>query len=683
MNSTLPTDDRSIEWQLRDMNEALLVSSVHQHELTEHAERSEAALRESYERFEALFEASPVGMYLVDGELRIRLVSRKARPVFGDLVLRDGGELIGSEFVEVIHILWPPECADDIVARFRHTLKTGEPFVSPEFSQERYDRKVREYYDWQIHRIALPGGKYGVVCYFNDISARVFAEQALRESEVRYRRLFESSKDGILILKADDGTITDVNPSMVQMLGYSHEEFLGKELWQIGLFQDISACQEMIRELQAKGFVRYEELSLENTSGQKIEVEVVANVYQEDNHSIIQCNIRDITARSLLEHKTKEQAKSLADLGRRKDEFLAMLSHELRNPLAPIANAVQLLRLQKNEGQVQQKARTIIERQVGQLTRLIDDLLEVSRIITGRIRLQCERSGLNGIVERAVETARPLMDQRRHELKVSLSAQPIWLNADAARLEQVVVNLLTNAAKYTADGGHIWLTVQQEGDEAVLRVRDTGVGIAPELLPHIFDLFTQAERSLARSEGGLGIGLCLVQRLVEMHGGRVEADSVLGQGSEFVVRLPVTVTPAPQPPSTPKETTEATGSSLRVLVVDDNVDAAETWGMLLKESGHDVRTAHDGPTALDEAVNYRPNVVLLDIGLPGMNGLEVAKKMREHPLLHNIMLIAMTGYGQEADRQRSQAAGFDHHFVKPVSFGQVKQILATLPERAT
>ena len=292
-------------------------------------------------------------------------------------------------------------------------------------------------------------------------------------------------------------------------------------------------------------------------------------------------------------------------------------------------------------------------------------------------------SHVSGIVERAVETVRPLIDQRRHELTVSLPPQPIWLYADAARLEQVVVNLLTNAAKYTDEGGHIWLTVQQEGDEAVLQVRDTGVGIAPELLPRIFDLFTQAERSLDRSQGGLGIGLCLVQRLVEMHGGTVEVYSALGQGSEFVVRLPVMLTPAPQPPSPPEETAEPTGPSLRVLVVDDNVDAAQSLAMLLKESGHDVRTAHDGPTALEAALDYRPNVVLLDIGLPGLDGFEVAKRLRQQPVLQSVVLVAMTGYGQESDRQRSQEAGFDHHLVKPADFGKVQQILATVSEKAT
>ena len=263
-----------------------------------------------------------------------------------------------------------------------------------------------------------------------------------------------------------------------------------------------------------------------------------------------------------------EQALALANLHRRKDEFLAMLGHELRNPLAPITNAVQLLRLQKNKDKRQLQACTIIERQVGQMTRLVDDLLEVSRVTTGKIRIQQERIALNGIVERAVEATRPLLDQHRHILTISPAGNenghPIWVHADAARLEQVVVNLLNNAAKYTADGGHISLVVRQEGNEAVLQVRDTGVGIAPELLPHIFELFTQADRSLDRSQGGLGIGLCLVQRLVEMHGGTVQVYSALGQGSEFVVRLPVMTAAGKRTPAIDHPVTaDPAGPSLR------------------------------------------------------------------------------------------------------------------------
>ncbi len=512
----------------------------------------------------------------------------------------------------------------------------------------------------------------------------VVSKAALADSETRYRRLFETAKDGVLILNTETGRITDANPYMSELLEYSHSHFLGKELWEIGLFMDKSANEAAVRELQLNGYIRYEHLPLETNRGLRVEVEVVANAYREGNHRVIQCNIRDITERSRLEKLMQEQSLALADLHRRKDEFLAMLGHELRNPLAPITNAVQLLRLQKNKDKRQQQACTIIERQVGQLTRLVDDLLEVSRITTGKIHLQQERIALNGIVNRAVETTRPLLDQHRHELTVSPpNEEPIWLYADAARLEQVVVNLLNNAAKYTADGGHISLAVRQEGNEAVLLVRDTGVGIAPELLPRIFDLFTQAERSLDRSQGGLGIGLSLVQRLVEMHGGRVEVYSALGQGSEFVVRLPVMLTPATEPPPTSKESDEPTGSSLRVLVVDDNIDAAQSLALLLELSGHDVQTAFDGPTALKVALDYRPNVVLLDIGLPGIDGLEVAKRLRQLPDLGSVVLVAMTGYGQVTDKKRSQEVGFDHHLVKPANFGKVLQILATVPMMAT
>jgi PAS domain S-box-containing protein len=594
-------------------------------------------------------------------------------------------EFTGLSFEQIKDWGWkqfihPDDLAEHVRA-WQHSVKTGE-----RFEYESRFRRADGEYRWHVSRGVPMRNETGQIVMWvganTDIHDIKLIELALQDSEIRYRRLFETAKDGILILDTESGRITDANPFMGELLGYSHERFLGKELWEIGLFSDKSANEAAVRTLQDKGYIRYEHLPLETSQGLRVEVEVVANAYREDHHKVIQCNIRDITERRKLEKQMQEQAAGLADLHRRKDEFLAMLSHELRNPLAPIANAVQLLSLQKNEGQVQQKARTIIERQVGQLTRLIDELLEVSRITTGRIHLQLEQVVLNGIVERAVETARPLINQRRHELTVSASPQPISLNADAARLEQVVVNLLANAAKYTAGGGHIWLSVQQEGDEAVLRVRDTGVGIAPELLPHIFDLFTQADRSLDRSEGGLGIGLCLVQRLVEMHGGKVQASSVPGQGSEFVVRLPVMMAPAPQSPSTDIKTAEPIGPSLRVLVVDDNVDAAETLEMLLKESGHDVRTVHDGPTALETSLDYQPSVVLLDIGLPGMNGLEVAKKMREQPILKNIVLIAMTGYGQEADRQRSQEAGFDHHLVKPFSFRQLQQVLATLPIKA-
>jgi PAS domain S-box-containing protein len=526
-----------------------------------------------------------------------------------------------------------------------------------------------------------------VLLAIEDITDRRRAEAAMKESEVRYRRLFQTAKDGILILDADTGKVIDANPFMTALLGYSQDEFLGKELWEIGLFQDIEQSRAAYQELQEKGYVRYENLPLESSSGHKVEVEFVSNVYAENHHQVVQCNVRDITERSRLQRLTLEQAAALADLDRRKDEFLAMLSHELRNPLAPILNAALLLRLHSNrnrldgiENPILQQSANIIERQVGQLTRIVNELLEVSRITTGRIQLHQQRIAVGVVVENSVATVRWLIDQRKHQLTVSLPTPALWLHADAPRLEQVVVNLLTNAAKYTDQGGQIWLTVQQEGEEAVLRVRDTGVGIAPEFLPRIFELFTQVERSLDRSQGGLGIGLALVQRLVEMHGGTVTASSALGQGSEFVVRLPVVSPSQLQASSPPTATAQPTGPSLRVLVVDDNVDTVSTLAMLVQESGHQVRTAYDGSAVLEAALDYRPNVVLLDIGLPGLNGYEVAKRLRQQPALQDAVLVAMTGYGRESDRQHSQEAGFDHHLVKPGDFGMVLQILATVSE---
>ncbi len=522
-----------------------------------------------------------------------------------------------------------------------------------------------------------------ILLAIEDITERKQAEIAVQTSEVRYRRLFQTAKDGILILDANTLKIIDANPFMTELLGYSRDEFLGKELWEIGLFGDERASQAASQELQEKGYIRYDHLPLETKNGVRAEVEFVSNIYQVDHRPVAQCNIRDISERRLLEKQLTEQTTELSDLHRRKDEFLAMLSHELRNPLAPISNAVHLLRLQKGENSIQQQARCIIERQVAQLSHLVDDLLEISRITTGRVQLRQERVAVSGIIECAVESARPLIEQFKHELTVSLPPQSIWLYADAARLEQVVVNLLNNAAKYTDEGGHIWLSVEQEDHVCVLRVRDTGIGIAPELLPRIFDLFTQAGRSLARSQGGLGVGLCLVHRLVEMHGGTVMAYSALGHGSEFVVRLPIVESPALQEPSSPAETAEPSGPALRLLVVEDNVDAAQSLAMLLRDSGHQVRMAHTGPTALEAALDYRPNVVLLDIGLPGMDGYEVAKRIRQQPALQGIVLVAMTGYGQDADRQRSQEVGFDHHLVKPADFGRMQQILATASEKAT
>jgi len=355
-----------------------------------------------------------------------------------------------------------------------------------------------------------------------------------------------------------------------------------------------------------------------------------------------------------------------------KDEFLGMLSHELRNPLAAIVNAVQMLRLQGVENPVQQQANTILERQVGQLVHLVDDLLEVSRITTGRVSLHLERCEARAIVECAMEAVRHQTLKSGHEISVAIPRRPIWLCADPKRLEQAVVNLLGNAAKYTDAGGHIAVSVLQEGAEMVLRVGDTGIGIAPDLLPRIFDLFMQVDRSLDRSRGGLGIGLTVVQRLVEMHGGAVEAHSAgLGQGSEFVVRLPVDVSCPEQSPSPVTETTEPP-PPLRVLVVDDNVDYTSGVATLLRASGYEVGVAHTGPDALEALDAHERDVVVLDIGLPGMDGYDVARRIRLNPDHKDLRLVAVSGYPLDTDNPRQQAARFDSYLRKPVLLDVLK-----------
>jgi PAS domain S-box-containing protein len=498
------------------------------------------ALRQSHARFEALLNAAPIGVYLVDADMRLRHVNPKAVPMFGS-----PDELIGSDFVAVVHRLWPQDYADEMVRRFRHTLETGEPHFVPERIEERRDRKVLEYYEWQIHRIRLPDGQFGVVCYFMDISRHVLARQALAEAD------------------------------------------------------------------------------------------------------------------------------------RNKTEFLATLAHELRNPLAPIRNSLELLKRPGTDATAQRPALAIMDRQLRHLVRLVDDLLDVSRITRGKIVLQKERVELAGIVRNAVEASRPLIEAANHRLTVALPEEKIWLDADQTRLEQVVANLLNNSARYTPPGGEITLAAQPEAGEVVLRVRDTGVGIPADMLPRIFDMFIQVDRSLERSHGGLGIGLTLVQRLVESHGGSVTASSPgPGKGSEFSVRLPIA-----RGRGAPVQVAQRAAGQrppLRILVVDDNQDSAETLGLLLRKLGDDVHVAHDGAAALAAAARHRPQVVFLDIGMPGMNGYEVARRIRMIPELKHVTLVAQTGWGQDHDRRLSSDAGFDAHLVKPVDLDAVQQLLAAL-----
>ena len=648
--------------------------------------RAEEVLRQRTAQFKILFDEAPLGVYLVDADFRLCQANPVALARFGNIP-----NVIGQAFDAIFYQLWPKPLANTIINCFRHTLDTGEPYIVPELIDVSLDRAVTEYYEWQISRIPLADGRNGVVCYFRDISERVRTQNSIRDSEERYRNLFNSMDEGYCVIeiildenaKPVDYRFLEVNPAFEIHTGM--HSATGKRVLEFFPHFESSWIEQYGRVALKDESIRFANYSKELQRW----FDVYAFRIGLPGERKVAVIFTNITERTNAEQALRESAQTMIELDRRKDEFLAMLCHELRNPLAPISNAVNLLRLQKNDEPVLQQATNIIDRQVRQLTHLVDELLEISRINTGIVQLRQEPTEVSDIIERAVETLHPLVTQRRHELLVVLPPQPLWLNADPSRLEQVLVNLLTNAAKYTDEGGQIRLSVEQEGDEAVFRVRDTGIGIASEFLPHIFDLFTQGHRSLDRSQGGLGIGLSLVQKLVELHGGTVEARSVLEQGSEFVVRLPAMRNFLPESPLSFVEIEVETQAlppldkGCRVLVVDDNVDLANSLAMLLEMSGHEVRIFHDGPSALEAALLYRPDVVLLDIGLPGFDGFEVARRIRQQSALKNIVLVAMTGYARDTERQRSLEAGFDHHLVKPADFDEVQMILASVALKAS
>jgi CheY-like chemotaxis protein/two-component sensor histidine kinase len=382
-----------------------------------------------------------------------------------------------------------------------------------------------------------------------------------------------------------------------------------------------------------------------------------------------------------MEQAFQQNQEVLTEAARRKDEFLATLAHELRNPLAPIRNSVELLRHASGDPDVMADARTIMERQLGHMVRLVDDLLDISRATSGKLHLRKERVELATTVQSAVEETRRLIETSGHELTITLPPEPVFLDADPTRLAQIFSNLLNNAAKYMDQGGHIWLTAERWDGDISVSVRDTGIGIAAEHLPHIFEMFSQVTPALERSQGGLGIGLALVRGLVELHGGTIEArSSGPAMGSDFIVRLPIVDLPSVPQGQEPEGIADKSQAEprRRILVVDDNADTANSLAMVLRRMGHDILTAHDGLEAVHAAAAFRPEVILLDIGLPKMNGYDVAKQIRQQPWDKKVAIIAVSGWGQEEDKRRALEAGFDHHLTKPVEPAALGRLLALI-----
>lgn len=528
-------------------------------------------------------------------------------------------------------------------------------------------------------------------------TAPELAPAGLRTSEIRYRRLFESARDGILILNAFTLKITDVNPFMTELLGYSREEFLGKELWEIGLFSDKEASQQAFRELQVKGYLRYEDLPLQTAEGEPREVEFVSNVYQEDSRQVIQCNIRDITDRKRGEEQrglllqSEQAAHAEADNANGiKDEFLALLSHELRTPLTSILGWSDLLIDGKLDDVAAKRALEIIGRNARAQRQLIDDLLDISRIITGKMRLEVGPVELGRMIETVVDVVRPAADARSINLHIVLDPSTSPIAGDPQRLQQIIWNLLTNAIKFTPKCGSVEVRLARIESHVELTISDTGQGIEAEFLPYVFDRFQQSDSSSTRRHGGLGLGLSIVRQLVELHGGTVTALSPgIGAGTIFKVILPlmsvhhvlsdeemrptgIVTNPATDP--------QSSLAGLRVLVVDDEPDARELITAVLMGSGAEVVAVESAVEALAELERQRFGLLLSDIGMPEMDGYALIGQIRQLPAERGgtIPAVALTAYAGVPDRMRALTAGYQTHISKPVEPAELLNVVANL-----
>lgn len=627
-------------------------SSVHDHTVRK---RAEEALRIAGDSFRQLVEQSPFGVYAVDADFRLVMASAGARTVF-----RNVEPLFGRDLGEVLSTLWPAPFVASTLAHFRHTLVTGEPYRAPSTVELRTDIGETEAYDWKIERMILPDGRHGVVCHFYDLSERQRYEVALRASEHRYRTLLDASC-AVTWSCPPDGRHDEPQLAWMAFTGQTAGEMLG-EGWLKAVHPDDTARVVVQWRVATAERRRYSiEYRARRHDGEWRWMAVSAAPVFDAGGSIVEWfgMCFDITDRKQAEHALRE-----AD--RKKDEFLATLAHELRNPLAPIRSGLDIIKLAGSDPLAVAKAREVMERQVLQMTTLLDDLMDVSRIARGHILLRKTTLPLADAVQNAVDSTRPLIDAQGHELVLDLPPSPIFVHGDLTRLSQVLANLLNNAAKYTPSGGRIRLGIERHADQAVMRVEDNGLGIPVHLLNSVFDLFTQVDRASNRTQDGLGIGLNIVKRLVEMHGGSIAASSGgHGMGSSFVVHLPVA-----EPPQTAiaaeARSPPPTLAAHRILVVDDNDDVADSLAMLLEFMGNETRSARDGMQAVAVAEAFEPDVILMDIGMPNLNGYEACRRIRAQPWGQHILMIAQTGWGQQEDRRSAMAAGFDLHMTKPI-----------------
>jgi PAS domain S-box-containing protein len=631
--------------------------------------RTERAAAEHAERFRLAAEA--VNGIIYEHDLQTGAVERTRG--LSEVVGYHTGEVppTAQWWLEQIH----PDDRQTSMQRLEAQIAAGTSPLLGDYRVRHKDGRWLHVEDRAVLIEDAEGRPVKVVGCTVDITKRKQAEEGLRQSESRYRELVQNANSAIVRWKTD-GTITFFNEYAQSLFGYPAQEAIGRHVGMIVPEQGSSGADrsQLVAGIASRPECYWENIN-ENLCRDGRRIWMVWTNKPVRNE---QGQVEEILAIGSDISKLKAAEAALQEADRRKDEFLATLAHELRNPLAPIRNAVQILKRQGLPEPVLQAARGLIDRQLHHLVRLIDDLLDVSRITRGRLELCRERVALGAVLEQALEASRPQVERAGHELTVLLPPQPIDLSADPVRLAQVFLNLLNNACHYTEPGGRIRLTAEREGANAVIAIQDTGIGIAPEHLPFVFEMFSQVGSVVERSQGGLGIGLALARGLVEMHGGRIEARSEgPGKGSEFIVRLPALREASnlrlPQPRYRDGRNT---ARAHHILVVDDNRDHLESLALLLRLSGNEVRTADDGFEALETAARYRPDVVLLDIGMPKLDGYAVCRHLREHPWGKAMVIIALTGWGRDEDRRNTEKAGFSGHLVKPVEESTLLQLLA-------
>jgi len=630
--------------------------------------RHEESLRQSEVRFRALVEGvRDYAIFMLDPDGRVTTWNAGAEQILG----YDGREILGQH----LSTFYPPGSSRRDLAE--RELSTA--MIEGRFEDEGWRVRKDGTRFWANAVLTAIRDTKGELLGFSkitrDLTERREYETHLRQSEERFRLLVESVIEYAIVTIDVDGFINSWNHGAQRITGFSATEIVGKHFSRIFPPEDVTDHKPWRQLIAARkqGRVSEEGWRLRKDGSQFWANSVIGRLPGvEGGTEAFYIVTQDLTQR--------RHAESLADTAQKMHEFIAMLAHELRNPLAPIRNAVALMERRKIQDPIVESMRQTIERQSAQLVRIIDELLDVNRVARGQFVIEKATIDLRDVIHRAVETSRPLVDARHHKLTLRLDDAAIRVDADALRMTQVVVNLLNNAAKYTGPGGAIGLEAHAVGDNAEIRVVDNGKGIDREALDRIFDLFMQLDPNAGGALGGLGVGLALVRRIVELHGGHVQAKSDgLGKGSEFIVRIPLSraeVSPALAP-----EQPQAL-APLRVLVVDDNVDAADSLALLLQQSGHQVRTAYDGATALREVEDSTPHLVLLDIGMPHMSGYDVARAISGMNLQRKPMVVAISGWGQPADKERAREAGFHRHYSKPVSEGAIQELLAEISDKS-